>query len=67
MQVVSNTPLVGEDDPDIVAKIFFEQIIVAQNKERIRLCLSIEHSKDDLNYCLDKCESIGKELGIIKS
>jgi len=26
MQVVSNTPLVGEDDPDIVAKTFFEQI-----------------------------------------
>jgi predicted transcriptional regulator len=26
MQVVSNTPLVGEDDPDIVAKKFFEQI-----------------------------------------
>ena len=26
MQVVSNTPLIGEDDPDIVAKKFFEQI-----------------------------------------
>ena len=26
MQVVSNTPLVGEDDPDVVAKKFFEQI-----------------------------------------
>jgi len=26
MQVVSNTPLVGEDDPEVVAKIFFEQI-----------------------------------------
>ena len=26
MQVVSNTPLVGEDDPDLVAKKFFEQI-----------------------------------------
>ena len=26
MQVVSNTPLVGEDDPEIVAKKFFEQI-----------------------------------------
>ena len=26
MQVVSNTPLVGEDDADIVAKKFFEQI-----------------------------------------
>jgi len=26
MQVVSNTPLVGEEDPDIVARKFFEQI-----------------------------------------
>ena len=26
MQIVSNIPLVGEDDPDIVAKLFFEQI-----------------------------------------
>ena len=26
MQIVSNTPLVGEEDPEIVAKIFFEQI-----------------------------------------
>ena len=26
MQIVSNTPMVGEDDPDIVAKKFFEQI-----------------------------------------
>jgi predicted transcriptional regulator len=26
MQIVSNTPLIGESDPEIVAKIFFEQI-----------------------------------------
>ncbi len=26
MQIVSNTPLIGEDDPEIVAKKFFEQI-----------------------------------------
>ena len=26
MSVVSNTPLVGEEDPDMVAKLFFEQI-----------------------------------------
>jgi len=26
IQVVSNTPLIGENDPEIVAKIFFEQI-----------------------------------------
>ena len=26
MQIVSNTPLIGEEDPDVVAKKFFEQI-----------------------------------------
>ena len=26
MQIVSNTPLVGEDDLDVAAKMFFEQI-----------------------------------------
>ncbi|UCH71625.1 MAG: winged helix-turn-helix transcriptional regulator [Thermoplasmatales archaeon] len=26
MQIVSNTPLIGEEDPEIVAKKFFEQI-----------------------------------------
>ena len=26
MQIVSNTPLVGEEDPELVAKLFFEQI-----------------------------------------
>lgn len=26
MQIVSNTPLIGEEDPELVAKIFFEQI-----------------------------------------
>jgi predicted transcriptional regulator len=26
MQIVSNTPLVGEEDPEIVARLFFEQI-----------------------------------------
>ena len=26
IRIVNNTPLVGEEDPDIVAKIFFEQI-----------------------------------------
>lgn len=69
----SETPIVvisfnnDEEAGQFTKKLFFEQIIVAQNKERIRLCLSIEHSKEDLNYCLDKLESIGKELGILKS
>ena len=62
--VLSNGARLAEAG-EFTKKLFFEQIIVAQKKERIRLCLSIEHSKQDLDYCLDKFESIGKELEIL--
>ncbi len=70
---LSETPIVvvsfknNEEAGEFTKKLFFEQIIVAQNKERIRMCLSIEHSKEDLDYCLDKFEAIGKDLGISSS
>jgi glycine C-acetyltransferase len=69
----SETPIVvvsfknNEEAGEFTKRLFFEQVIVAQNKERIRLCLSIEHSKDDLDFCLAKFESIGRELGITDS
>lgn len=68
---LSDTPVVvvsfnnNEEAGEFTKRLFFEQIIVAQNKERIRLCLSVEHSKDDLDYCISKFESIGTELGIV--
>jgi glycine C-acetyltransferase len=67
----SNTPMVvvtfknNEEAGEYTKRLFFEQIIVAQNKERIRLNLSVEHSKEDIDYCLEKFESIGQELGMI--
>jgi len=67
----SDTPMVvvilsnNEEAGEFTKKLFFEQIIVAQNKERIRLNLSVEHSKEDIDYCLEKFELIGQELGII--
>lgn len=70
---LSETPIVivsfnnNEEAGEFTKRLFFEQVIVAQNKERIRLCLSVEHSKDDLDYCLEKFESTGKEMGILKS
>lgn len=70
---ISDTPIIvvsfnnNEEAGEFTKKLFFEQIIVAQNKERIRLCLSVEHSKDDIDYCLEKFESVGKELGILSS
>ena len=67
----SETPLIvvsfnnNEEAETFKKKLFAEQIIVARNKERLRLCVSIEHSKHDLDYTLGKIETIGKELGII--
>lgn len=67
----SDTPIVvisfnnNEEAEEVTKRLFFEQIIVAQNKERIRFCLSIEHSMDDLDYCLEKLEVISKDLGIL--
>jgi glycine C-acetyltransferase len=73
LKTLSETPIItvslnNEDEAERFRKgLFGEQIIVAQNKERLRLCLSVEHSKEDLNYCLDRFELIGKELGLIRS
>lgn len=69
---VSDTPIVvvsfnnDEEAVEFAKRLFFDRIIVAQNKERIRFCLSVEHSKEDLDYCLEKCDAINKELGIKK-
>lgn len=70
-KTVSETPIIvisfnnDEEAEELKKRLLLEQVIVAQNKERIRLCLSIEHSKEDIDYCVGKFESIGKELGII--
>lgn len=72
-KTMSETPIIvvsfknNEEAGDFTKRLFFEQIIVSQKKERIRLCLSIEHSKEDLDYCLEKFETIGEELGIAKT
>jgi glycine C-acetyltransferase len=66
---ISETPIVvisfnnNEEAGEFTKRLFLEQIVVAQNKERIRLCLSVEHTKEDLNYCLEKLESIADEIG----
>ncbi len=56
------------------SKRLFEEGIFAQaicyptvprGKARIRLMVSATHSKDDLDFCLEKFEKIGKELRVI--
>ncbi|MBE0432998.1 aminotransferase class I/II-fold pyridoxal phosphate-dependent enzyme [candidate division WOR-3 bacterium] len=72
-RTVSETPLVvimfnnNEEAGEFTRKLIDEQIIVGQKKERIRLCLSVEHSKEDLDFCLQKFEVIGNALGIVKT
>lgn len=69
---ISDTPIAvvsfnnNEEAAEFTKRLFAERIIVAQNKERVRLCLSVEHTKEDLDYCLEKFESIKEELGIKK-
>jgi glycine C-acetyltransferase len=46
-------------------ELFPEQVIVDQYKEKIRLGISIEHSKEDLEFVLEKFETVGKDLGIL--
>ena len=38
---------------------------VPRGKARIRVMLSAAHSKDDLDFALEKFEKVGKELGVI--
>lgn len=72
-ETVSETPLVvisfknNEEAGEFTKRLIDEQIIAAQKKERIRLCISVEHSKEDLDFCLHKFEIIGNALGIIKT
>jgi glycine C-acetyltransferase len=69
---VSDTPIAvinmnnNEEACEFVKRLFFERIIVGQHQERVRMCLSIEHHKEDLDHCLGVLESIGKELAILK-
>lgn len=72
-KTISETPLAvvtfnnNEEAGEFTKKLIDEQIIAARKKERIRLCLSVEHSKEDLDFCLNKFEVIGNALGIIKT
>jgi glycine C-acetyltransferase len=40
--------------------------MVAKDKARIRTMVTAEHSRDDLDFALEKIEKVGRELGIIR-
>ena len=67
----SETPIVvvsfnnNQESQEFMKRLITQQIIAALNKERIRFCLSVEHSKDDLDFCLDRLEQVGQDLGLL--
>jgi len=40
--------------------------MVAKDKARIRTMINADHSREDLDFAIEKIEKVGKELGIIK-
>ncbi len=40
--------------------------MVAKDKARIRTMINADHSREDLDFAIEKIERVGKELGIIK-
>ncbi|MFO7880918.1 MAG: glycine C-acetyltransferase [Kosmotogaceae bacterium] len=58
---------------DFSAKLFEEGVFaqsigyptVPKGKARIRVMISAAHSKEDLDYAIERFEKIGKELGVI--
>ena len=49
--------------------VFALQIVfpmVAKDKARIRTMINADHSREDLDFAIEKIEKVGKELGIIK-
>ena len=57
----------NEEAGEFVKRLFLEQVIVSQKKERLRMCLSIEHSKEDFDRCLSLFEAIGEDVGVINA
>ncbi len=66
----SDTPIIviglgnEEEARSLTRRLFADGLIVAQNRERIRLILSVEHTRDDIDFCLDRLLIACRELGI---
>lgn len=66
----SDTPIIvvclgnEEEARSLARRLFDDGLIVGQKRERIRLILSIEHTKEDIDFCLDRLLVDARQLGI---
>lgn len=71
LKTMSETPVVviilnnNEEAEAFSRRLFDDGIIVTTNKERVRLVLSIEHTRADLDYVLNRVEAHIKDMGIV--
>jgi len=67
--MLGDAKLAQEFSKNLFKEGIFAQAIgyptVPKGKARIRVMISATHSKDDLDFALEKFEKIGKELGVI--
>ena len=67
----SETPVIvismsnNDEAAELSKRLFDEGIITEQFRERIRLSISVEHAKADLDFCLDRFESIARDTGLL--
>ena len=69
--MLGEAPLAQEFSRRLFEEGIFAQAIgyptVPRGKARIRVMISATHSREDLDFALDKFEKIGKELGVLRS
>ncbi|MEO0094791.1 MAG: aminotransferase class I/II-fold pyridoxal phosphate-dependent enzyme [candidate division WOR-3 bacterium] len=71
LKTISETPVVvvilnnNQEAEAFSKRLFDDGIITSTNKERVRMVLSIEHSRADLDYTLDRIELHFKDMGIV--
>jgi 7-keto-8-aminopelargonate synthetase-like enzyme len=67
----SETPVIvfsmnnNDEAVEFSKRLFDEGIITEQHRERIRLSISVEHTRADLDFCLDRLESIARDAGFL--
>ena len=69
--MLGEAPLAQEFSRRLFEEGIFAQAIgyptVPRGRARIRVMISATHSREDLDFALDKFEKIGKELGVLRS